>query len=88
MSTSKRKRQKSRRQARRDAEAGVGGLTDADLDALLVEITVRVDCEHASTRTTPDGVMLTRCAVGAAVSGGCPIDCARFERRRAGGLGL
>jgi hypothetical protein len=63
-------------------------LTDTDLDKLLVEITVRDDCAHASTRATSDGLVLTRCAVTAAVAGGCPRDCERFERRRVGGLGL
>ena len=35
-----------------------------------------------------DGLVLTRCAVDAAVGGGCPRDCARFEKRRVGGMGL
>jgi hypothetical protein len=63
-------------------------ITDDELDRLLVHVTVRDDCEHASTRNTPDGLVLTRCAVNAAVGGGCPIDCPRFERRRVGGVGL
>ena len=63
-------------------------LTDDDLDRLLTDITVRADCEHASTRTTSDGLFLTRCAVGAAVAGGCPRDCVRFEKRHVGGIGL
>jgi hypothetical protein len=88
VSTGKRKRQKANRRARRDAAEPKPELTDGDLDALLTDITVRVDCEHASTRTTPGGVVLTRCGVGASVAGGCPRDCERFERRRVGGLGL
>ena len=63
-------------------------LTDADFEELLTDVTVRADCEHASTRTTSDGPVLLRCAVGASVAGGCPVDCARFEKRRVGGLGL
>ncbi len=87
VSTAKRKRQKANRQARREAEQPLPPLTDADFDQLLVQVTVRTDCAHASTRTTSDGPVLTRCAVGAAVAGGCPLDCASFERRRVGGMG-
>ncbi len=87
MSTAKRKRQKARRQARVEAEQPLPPLTEADFDQLLVQVTVRADCAHASTRTTSDGPILTRCAVGADVAGGCPTDCARFEKRRVGGMG-
>ena len=88
MSIGKRKRQKENRRARRDAEAAVPELTDDDLAGLLVEITVRADCEHAHTRSTSDGVRLIRCAVGASVGGGCPVDCERFERRTVRGYGI
>ncbi len=88
MSTSKRRRQRANRQVRRDAEQGIRAVTDADLEQLLADVTVRDDCEHAVTRATADGVVLIRCTVGAAVPGGCPRDCASFERRRVGGLGL
>ena len=88
MSTAKRRRQRANRQARAEASQPVPALTDADMDGLLADVTVRVDCEHASTRTTPDGPVLTRCAVGAAVAGGCPRDCASFEKRRVGGMGM
>lgn len=88
MSTAKRKRQRANRQARVEAEQPIPTITDADLDLLLGEATVRTDCEHASTRTTADGPVLIRCAVGAAVAGGCPRDCGRFEKRRVGGVGL
>ena len=87
VSTAKRRRQKANRRARVEAEQAVPTLTDADLDQLLVRVTVRTDCAHASTRTTSDGPVLTRCAVGAAVAGGCPADCASFEKRRVGGVG-
>ncbi len=87
MSTAKRKRQKANRRRRAEDEQPIPPLTDADIDQLLVEVTVRADCAHASTRTTSDGPVLTRCAVGASVAGGCPTDCARFERRRVGGMG-
>jgi hypothetical protein len=83
----KRKRQ-ARREAREDIKNPVRAITDDDLSQLLVQVTVRADCEHASTRNTPDGLVLTRCAVGAAIAGGCPIDCARFDKRRIGGMGL
>jgi hypothetical protein len=84
----KRRRQRANRRARAEAERSIPALTDADLDELLADITVRVDCEHASTRTTSDGVILTRCAVGASVAGGCPRQCPSFEKRHVGGLGL
>ncbi len=88
MGTAKRRRQKARRQAGAEARQPVPAITDADLDGLLADVTVRTDCEHASTRTTADGVVLTRCAVGASVAGGCPRDCPSFEKRRVGGFGL
>ena len=87
MAKAKRERQRANREAKREAAAPVPALTDADFDRLLVEITVRADCEHASTRSTPDGLVLTRCARHAAVGGGCPLDCAAYEARRVGGLG-
>lgn len=90
MSSAKRQRKKALRRARIEAEQPIPEITDADLEALLseVKVTVRADCEHASTRTTPDGVVLIKCAVGASVSGGCPADCKRFEKRRVGGMGM
>jgi hypothetical protein len=83
----KRERQRANRVAKQEAAQPIPALTDADFDRLLVEITVRADCEHASTRTTPDGLVLTRCARHAAIGGGCPVDCAAYEARRVGGLG-
>jgi hypothetical protein len=88
MSSAKRKRQRANRQARLEAAQPVPPITDADLDQLLTEVTVRGDCEHASTRTTIDGPVLTRCAVDASVAGGCPHGCPRFEKRGIGGIGL
>ena len=88
MSSAKRKRQRANRQARADANQPIPVVSDADLDQLLADLTVRADCQHASTRTTTDGLVLTRCAVGAAVAGGCRRDCQSFEKRRVGGLGL
>jgi hypothetical protein len=88
VSSEKRKRKRANRQARADAEHPIPAVTDSVLDQLLADITVRADCEHASTRSTTDGLVLIRCAVGAAVAGGCPRDCARFEKRRVGGMGL
>lgn len=87
MSREKRKRKKANRQAKLEAAQPIPELTDADFDALLVEVSVRPDCEHASTRDTPDGLVLMRCARDAAIRGGCPDGCASFERRRIGGLG-
>lgn len=84
----KRKRQKANRQAKAEASQPTPVLTDADLDGLLTDVTVRTDCEHASTRTTSDGPVLLRCAVGASVAGGCPRDCPSFEKRRVGGRGF
>jgi hypothetical protein len=88
VSSAKRKRQRANRQARAEADQRIPVVTDADLDQLLADIIVRADCEHASTRSTTDGLVLTRCAVGAAVGGGCPRHCESFEKRRVGGLGL
>ncbi len=88
MASAKRKRQRANRQAAVEAARPVPALTDADLDQLLREVIVRTDCDHASTRTTPDGPVLTRCAVGADVAGGCPLDCPRFEKRRLDGAGF
>ena len=87
MAKGKRERQRANRVGKREAAQPIPALTDADFDRLLVEITVRADCEHASTRSTPDGLVLTRCARYAAVGGGCPLDCAVYEARRVGGLG-
>jgi hypothetical protein len=87
MSKAKRQRQRANREAKQQAAQAIPELTDADFDQLLVEISVRSDCEHASTRSTPDGLVLTRCARDAAVGGGCPLDCAAYEARRIGGLG-
>jgi hypothetical protein len=88
VSSAKRKRQRANRQAGADADQPIPVVSDADLDQLLMDVTVRADCEHASTRTTTDGLVLTRCAVAAAVAGGCRRDCERFEKRRVGGLGF
>jgi hypothetical protein len=88
VSTPKRWRQRANRQARLDAKHGIRPVTDSDLERLLADVTVREDCEHARTRATADGVVLIRCVMEASVRGGCPEDCARFEKRRVGGLGL
>ena len=89
MSADKRRRKKENRKRARDAELALPELTDDDLAGLLSDITVRADCEHAHTKTTNEGdQVLIRCEVGAAVAGGCPRDCARFERRRVGGTGF
>ncbi|MBW8826918.1 MAG: hypothetical protein JF603_11315 [Acidobacteria bacterium] len=87
MAKAKRERQRANREAKREAAQPIRELTDADFDRLLVEITVRTDCEHASTRSTPDGLVLTRCARHADAGGGCPVDCSSYEARRIGGLG-
>ena len=87
MGKEKRERKRANRQAGREAAQAIPELSDADFESLLVEVTVRADCEHASTRTTPDGLVLTRCASKAAVNGGCPVDCGAYEARRIGGLG-
>lgn len=91
MGSAKRKRQKANKAAARDASLGpLPGLSDDDLAALLTEVTVRADCEHAHTRGTPEAITLVRCAVAADVAGGCPVGCAAFEARRVGpsyGLG-
>lgn len=88
MSGAKRRRKRANREARAEAGQSVPPITDAELEGLLADVIVRADCEHASTRTTKDGVVLSRCAVGAAVAGGCLRDCQSFERRRVGGAGL
>lgn len=87
MAKAKRDRQRANREAKREAAQPIPTLTDVDFDQLLVEIDVRSDCEHASTRTTPDGLVLIRCARAADVGGGCPRGCAAYEARRVGGLG-
>lgn len=87
MASAKRRRQRENREARAEADHPVPAVTDADLEHLLAGVTVRADCEHASTRTTTDGLFLTRCARDVSVAGGCPGDCGSFERRRVGGLG-
>ncbi len=87
MAKEKRERKRSKRLAKKDASLPPLGLTDVDFDQLLVEVTVRTDCEHASTRSTPDGLVLIRCARDVAVGGGCPVGCPAFEARRVGGLG-
>ena len=91
MGSAKRKRQKANRSAAREAAGGpLPELSDDDLENLLAEATVRADCEHASTRETPEALTLVRCGVAADVAGGCPVDCSSFEARRAGpsyGLG-
>ena len=90
MSAETRRRKKENRRAKAELAAQpLPELSDLDLDLLLVDVTVRVDCDHASTRTSPDGgLVLIRCAVAADVAGGCPRDCVKFDRRRVGGLGL
>lgn len=88
MSSAKRKRQRANRQARAEAAQPVPAVTNDDLAVFLADVTVRADCEHAATRSTPDGLVLARCAVDAAVHGGCPRDCGSFEKRRVDGLGL
>jgi hypothetical protein len=88
VSKAKRKRQRVNRQARSEADQPIPAITDANLDELLADVTVRADCGHASTRDTADGLVLTRCAVGADVAGGCPRDCGGFEKRRVGGIGF
>jgi hypothetical protein len=87
MGSAKRKRKRANREARAEADQPIPAITDADLDGLLADITVRTDCEHAHTRTTTDGPRLIRCAVNASVAGGCPRDCGSFEKRRVGGVG-
>jgi hypothetical protein len=83
----KRERRRANRLAKNEAALPVLALTDADFDHLLVEVTVRADCENASTRSTPDGLVLIRCSRDVAVGGGCPVGCASYEPRRVGGLG-
>jgi hypothetical protein len=85
--SAKRQRQKANREAKREAAQPIPELTDDLLAGLLTDTVVRADCEHAATRTTPDGPMLTRCARGLDVGGGCPRACVGFEARKVGGLG-
>ena len=87
MASEKRRRQKANRIAKQEAAQPIPELTDADLERLLAPTLVRDDCEHAVTRTTPDGLVLIRCSVAAATSGACPDGCGSFEARRVGGLG-
>ena len=87
MPSDKRKRQRANRVAKQEAAQPIPELTDADLERLLGPTLVRDDCEHAVTRTTPDGLVLIRCAVGASSGGACPEGCGSFEPRRVGGLG-
>lgn len=87
MGSAKRQRQKANRQAKLERAQPIPELTDDFLDGLLVDTVVRADCEHAATRTTPDGPVLTRCALGLSIGGACPRDCHGFEARKIGGLG-
>jgi len=83
----KRRRQKANRIAKQEAAQPIPELTDADFERLLAPVVVRDDCEHAVTRTTPDGLVLIRCARMVATGGACPEGCGSFEARRIGGLG-
>lgn len=87
MASDKRKRQRANRIAKAEAAQPIPALTDLDFERLLTVVSVRDDCEHASTRRTPDGLVLIRCARGVDEGGGCPSGCAGFEARRIGGLG-
>lgn len=73
--------------AKQEAAQPIPELTDADFERLLTPAVVRDDCEHAVTRSTPDGLVLIRCSVAAATGGACPEGCGTFEARRVGGLG-
>jgi hypothetical protein len=88
MGSAKRQRRREKREAREIAANPLPSITDEHLMGLLSDLTVRDDCEHASTRSSPDGLVLIRCAVEADIAGGCARDCAKFERRRIGGIGL
>ena len=89
MASGKRDRKRSKRAERAAAEQPTRTITDEELAGLLADVTVRADCEHASTRTSADGsLVLVRCAVGASIAGGCPRNCPKFEKRRVGGIGL
>lgn len=46
-------------------------------------VTVRKDCRHYSTRSTPTGDVMQRCRLGAneEVPFACPEDCLFFEPR-------
>lgn len=88
MGSSKRERQRANRMAKQEASLPpLPELTDADLAGLLTPSIVRDDCEHAVTRTTPDGLVLVRCSVAAASGGACPEGCGSWEARKVGGLG-
>ena len=87
MASEKRRRQKANRIAKQEAAQPIPELTDADFERLLAPTLVRDDCEHAVTRTTPDGLVLIRCSIAADSGGACPDGCATFEARRIGGLG-
>ena len=87
MAKAKRDRQRANREAKREAAQPLPELTDADFERLLVEVSVRDDCEHASTRSQPDGLVLIRCARDASIGGGCAADCMAYEARKVGGLG-
>jgi len=85
--SSRRDRKRANRLAKQEAAQPIPELTDADLERLLSPVVVRDDCEHAVTRSNPDGMVLIRCQVAADSGGACPDGCASFERRRIGGLG-
>lgn len=87
MASSRRERKRANRIAKQEAAQPIPELTDADFERLLAPTSVRDDCEHAVTRSNPDGLVLIRCSVEAAVGGACPTDCPGFEHRRIGGLG-
>ncbi len=52
-------------------------------DATLVDVAVREDCRHYSTRSTPAGDVLQRCRLGVneEMPFACPEDCLFFEPR-------
>ena len=87
MASPKRQRKRANRIAKQEAAQPIPELTDADFDRLLSPAAVRDDCEHAVTRTTPDGLVLIRCQAGVDDGGGCPEGCGSWEARRVGGLG-
>ena len=51
--------------------------------ATLIVMSVREDCRHYSTRTTPAGEQVQRCRLGAneTMPFGCPEHCLFFEPR-------
>jgi hypothetical protein len=87
VASQKRQRKRANRIAKQEAAQPIPELTDADFERLLAPASVRDDCEHAVTRTTPDGLVLIRCQVAAAHGGGCPDGCGSWQARRIGGLG-